>query len=150
MICDTAVYPRLNPGGGSSYTLCTGDEPLSRVCVSQILSGKGAVFSPTVWQGYVFHGFCLARVLFSGPTFWQRVCIDPGFIPKFWQGLYIFTFLFWEGWKICLWGRVRVCHPGLHTPTHNLVKSPPPTTTTIWALNINKRNNKSNQVYTLS
>ena len=50
-------------------------------------------------QGYVFHNFCLGRVLFStqqsgkghgfclgrglsGPILWQGVCIDPGQIPR--------------------------------------------------------------------
>ena len=51
-------------------------------------------------QGYVFHnfclgrvlflaqqsgkgrGFCLGRVLFSGPIVWQGVCFDPGLIPR--------------------------------------------------------------------
>ena len=33
-------------GGGSGYTLCTGDVPPSRVCFSQFLPGKGVVFRP--------------------------------------------------------------------------------------------------------
>ena len=81
---------KFGPGGGGALTiLCVRDihMPPSRVCFSQFVSGKGVVFSPTVWQGYGFHGFCLGRALFSGPIVWQGVCFDPGLMPKFWQGL---------------------------------------------------------------
>ena len=35
-------------------------------------------------QGYVFHNFCVERVLFSGPCsiVWQGVCFDPGLILR--------------------------------------------------------------------
>ena len=112
-------------GGSSSYTLCTGNVPPSRVCFSQFLSGKGAVFSPIVWQGYVFDGFCLGRVLFLDPTVWQGVCFDPGFIPKFWARVVILPFFLGRVGNFCL-GRVRVCHPGLHTPIHKSSQEPPP------------------------
>ena len=49
-------------GGDSGHSLCTGDVPLLTV--------------------YLFHNFCLGRVLFSGPTVWQRVCFDPGLITE--------------------------------------------------------------------
>ena len=45
------------PVGISGYTLCTGDVLPSRVCFSQFLSRKGAVFSPTAWQRYVWGFF---------------------------------------------------------------------------------------------
>ena len=41
-------------GGGSGYTLCTGDVPPSRVCFSQFLSGKGVVFRPNSLARGVF------------------------------------------------------------------------------------------------
>ena len=37
--------------GALAIVWCTGDVGPSRVCFSQFLSGKGVVFSPTVWQG---------------------------------------------------------------------------------------------------
>ena len=56
-ISEVPIFTEKGPGwggGGSGYTLCTGDVPPSRVCFSQFLSGKGVVFSPTVWQGSRF------------------------------------------------------------------------------------------------
>ena len=59
------ICPRLWGGGVSGYILC--------------------VLGMCRPQGYVSHGFCLGRVLFSGPTVWQGVCFDPGLTLKFWQ-----------------------------------------------------------------
>ena len=33
-------------------------------------------------QGYVFHNFCVGRVLFSGAIVWQGVCFNPGLILR--------------------------------------------------------------------
>ena len=89
---------------------------LGRVLFSTQKSGKGTFFTVSVWEGCT---------LFSGPTVWQGVCFDPGLIPKVWQGSHFHLFFLGRMGIFCL-GRVRVCHPGLHTPMHNLVKSPPP------------------------
>ena len=95
------VTPR---GGGSGYTLCTGDVPPSRVCFSQFRAGKGVVFRPNSLARGVFYSWFDTKIL-------ARVVILPFFLGRV--------------GNFCL-GRVRVCHPGLHTPIHNLVKSPPP------------------------
>ena len=105
------------PGGGecSGHTLCTGDVPPSRVCFSQILSGKGAVFSPTVWQGYVLT-----------VSVWQGCCFQAQQSGK---GCVLILVWHWNSGKDCNFtffcfsgeggkfrlGRVRLCHPGLHT-----------------------------------
>ena len=107
-------------------------------------------------QGYVFHNFCLGRVLFSAQqsgkrTFfmvsvWEGCCFQVQESGKgcvlilvwYWnsgKGCHFTFFFLRKVGKFCL-GRVRVCHPGLHTPIYNLVKSlhlhlhhhpPPPT-----------------------
>ena len=100
----------------------SGNSPLRGGGALAILCVLGlGMFRP---QGYVFHNFCRGRVLFSGPTVWQGVCFDPGLTVKFWQGLWFYLSFLGRVGNVCL-GRVRVCHPGLHTPIHNLVKSPP-------------------------
>ena len=114
------------PGGDSGYILCTGDVPPSRVCFSQFLSGKGAVFSPIN---------SLARVRFSRFRSGKGVVFRPNSLARgvFWwwfdteilARVVILPFFPGKGGKFCL-GRVRVCHLGLHTPIHNGVKTPPP------------------------
>ena len=84
-------------GGVSGYTLCTGEVPPP--------------------QEYVFHNFCLGRVLFSGPKVWQG-----GGVFWSWFGAgkgCNFTFFSVTG-RTCLSGKSKLCHSGLHTPIHNL------------------------------
>ena len=96
-------------------------------------------------QGYVFHNFCLGRVLFtaqqSGNGTFFTVSVLEGCCFQAQQSgkgcvlilvwyrnsgkSYNFPCLSGKGENFCL-GRVRVYHPGPHTPIHNLVKSPSP------------------------
>ena len=97
---------------------------------SQFLSGKGAIFSPTC---------SLARVRFSWFLSGKGVVFRPNSLARgvFWSWFdteilaRVVIFLFFSGKGGKFWpgkGKLRVCHPGMHTPIHNLVKSrlPPP------------------------
>ena len=50
---DHCLSISLPGGGGSGYTLCTGDVQPSRVCFSQFLSGKGVVSAQQCGKGHV-------------------------------------------------------------------------------------------------
>ena len=64
-------------------------------------------------QGYVFHGFCLGRVLFSGPTVWQEVCFDSGLThTEILTRVVIWPFFFWEGWEVFVWEGKGYATPG--------------------------------------
>ena len=96
-------------------------------------------------QGYVFHNFCLGRVLFSAQqsgkgTFftvsvWEGVVFRPNslargvlwswFDAKILARVVILPLFSGKGGKF-LPGKGKGMPPGLHTPIHNLVKSPPP------------------------
>ena len=77
---------------------------LARVCFSRFLSGKGVVFRPNSLARDVFWSWFDTEIL-------SRVVTLPFFLGRV--------------ENVCL-GRVRVHHPGLHSPIRNLVKSPPP------------------------
>ena len=56
-------------------------------------------------QGICCFSFCLGRGAIFSPIVWQGMCFDPGLTLKFWQGFVILpffsgkggNFLFWEG-----------------------------------------------------
>ena len=78
------ILLRKGPGGGggvggSGYTLCTGYVPPSTVCFSQFLSGKGVVFSPTVWQG---SRFLSGKSVVFRPNTLARGVFGPRLIPR--------------------------------------------------------------------
>ena len=104
------VLGMCRPQGYVFHNVCLGrvllqPNSLARVHVSWFLSGKG-VFRPNSLARGVFFSWFDTKILARDP---------------------VVFYLFFLGrvGNFCL-GRVRVCHPGLHTPIHNLVKSPPP------------------------
>ena len=73
------IFTEKGPGG-SGYTLCTGDVPPSRVYVFHNFCLGRVLFSAQ--RSGKDHGFCLGRVLFSGPIVRQGVCFDPALIRR--------------------------------------------------------------------
>ena len=123
--------------GGTLAILCVLGICHPQGCFSQFLSGKGAVFSPTVWQGYVFQFLFRKGVIFR-PNSLARGVFWSWFDIEILARVVILPFFSGKGGNFCL-GRVRVCYPSLHTLMHNLVKSPPTPTPILPSASMSKQ-----------